>query len=230
MDRLIESSIEHDLNPFIIFDSSAKVLKYNEEAEFLLSYIKPKEIFDLAMSCAPLSYGFKNSFINLEFNRVKYHAIGVGYLDDNMISVRLYKEIRSKEFSLKESDRTKVSIYTLLELACSSSIDISDKIVKKEYDPSIPEIYIRVKEFLSLLNASFEEFKNVKEFSVSVFVKLAETILINNKRYPICVIEIKSKEAQIEKKEFLKELSKQTNSLLYVDDNSISIEIAIISS
>ena len=32
MDKLLENSIEYDLNPFIIFNSDAKVVSYNEEA------------------------------------------------------------------------------------------------------------------------------------------------------------------------------------------------------
>ena len=75
MNKLFSNIIENDLNPFLIFNKDAKVIYYNKEAEYILSYINAKEIYDLAISLAPHNFGYKSTFINVIYNRIKYYAI-----------------------------------------------------------------------------------------------------------------------------------------------------------
>jgi len=228
MTSLIENSIEYDLNPFMIFDSDAKIVKYNQEAEYLLSYVSSKEIFEFAMSCAPLNFGYKNTYVNVEFNRTKYYAILVGYEDDEHIVVKLYKEVVNSDFSIKEDNGSKVCIYTLLELAINNTIDTKRVKIKKEYDPSIPEIYLRVKEFLLLLNTILKSMKSSNSIKIKVAVKIAENILYNGKRYPVTSICFSSdKTLDNIDKNSLEKVAKEANSLIFIYDDKISIEFAL---
>jgi nitrogen-specific signal transduction histidine kinase len=228
-DKLIENSIEHELNPFMIYNSDGKIVKYNEEAEYLLSYVNSKEIFELAMSYAPLNYGYKNTYIKLEYNRIRFYAIQVGYEDDDYIVVRLYKEIFVSDFSIKETNISKVSIYTLLELACNNTVDMESIEIVKRYDPSIPETFISVKEFIQLLNQSFKEYTDVKNLVITVEVKVAKKMLIDDKRYPVCAVSFYSSDSDdIKSESELLRYAKEANAVLFVENNKIIIEFALV--
>jgi len=228
MDKLLENSVEYDLNPFIIFNSEAKVIKYNQEAEFLLSYTSSKEIFDMAMNYAPINYGYKNTYINLEFNRIKYYAILVGYEDEEFLVVKLYKEVVGNKFSMEQKNISKVSIYTLLELAYNNNLDLKSIDLIKNYDPSIPEVFLNVKDFLQLLNNAFKEFKESKTIVLDVSVKVAESIKIKDKRYPVCSLSIYDENTYIKNDLQLQKLAKEANTVLFLEEHKITIEFALI--
>jgi len=226
MNELLLNMIENDLNPFLIFNKDAKVIYYNKEAEYILSYVNAKEIYDLALSLAPHNFGYKSTFISKIYNRIKYYAILVGYEDDEKLAVKLYKEVINDNFNLSVDNTTKTSIYTILELAksnCKKNFKL-----KQSFDPSIPEMKLHVKEFLTLLNYIFKQLKDEKELELSVKMKIAEIIKINNKRYPICIIEIKQKGLKIQNKNELLKLTKDANCTVYMGDDSIVLEFAVI--
>jgi hypothetical protein len=227
MDKLLENSIEYDLNPFIVFNGDGKVIRYNQKAEFLLSYTSAKEIFDIAVNYAPINYGYKNSYLSLEFNRVKYYAIMVGYEDDEYIAVKLYKEINYTTFALEQKNISKVCIYTLLELASNNSLDLKKTQLIKNYDPSIPEVHLNVKAFLKFLNLSFKEFQDSKRLTITVSVKVAENILINGKRYPVCLISFYDKDTLVKNDISLEKQAKDANIALFLEKDKISFEFAL---
>ena len=226
MNSLIENSIEHDLNPFIIFDSNARVIKYNTEAEYLLSFVCAKKLYEFALNYAPQTYGFKNSYIDAEFNRNHYYAILVGYEDDNYLAVKLYKSVDYKrKTGAKQESLNATNIYALIEIAINNTLK-NTKVIKY-LDPSLPEIKLNAKSFLNLLNEALRVFKDTKEVEFSLKIKVAENIVIDNKRYPICQIKIKSKEP-IEITPTLLNLTKNTNAVIYEKKGAILIEFPLI--
>ena len=54
--------LEYDYNPFILFDSNAKVISLNSEAQFLLGAASTSELFELASSYSNITFGFKTTF------------------------------------------------------------------------------------------------------------------------------------------------------------------------
>ena len=228
MDNLLENSIEYDLNPFIIFNSEGKVIKYNQEAEYLLSYVNSKEIFRLALDNAPVNYGYKNSFIGKEFNRVRYYAMQVGYEDDEYILVRLYKEAFIDSFDIKRSNITKVNIYTLLELSFNNVLDIKHIKIEKNYDPSIPEAYLNVKAFMQLLNSILKLYKDVESLNVVVEIRIAKKMIIDNKKYPVCSISFHTPNAKIYRNSTLQKEAKSANSMILIKDDKIIVEFALV--
>ena len=226
MNSLILESIEHDLNPFIIFDSNARVVKYNTEAEYLLSFVCNKKLYDFALNYAPQTYGFKNSYIDKVFNRNHYYAIMVGYEDDENLVVKLYKSVDTaqKQITKKELLHS-TNIYALIEIAINNTL--KDTKVVKYLDPSLPEVMINTKAFLNLLNNTLLTFNKQKQIELSLNIKVAENMLIDNNRYPVCALNIKSKEP-INLEEDLTYLTKDTNALIFTKDNSITIEFPLI--
>ena len=69
-----EAWVELDLNPIISFSSAGKILYTNQEAQFLLSRIKQKELFDLALKYAPKSFGVETTYFNLPIKNYSFYA------------------------------------------------------------------------------------------------------------------------------------------------------------
>jgi len=224
VDRLIKNTLEYDLNPFMVFDKDAKIVYYNQEAEYLLSYVSSKEIFELALKYAPINYGYKNSYIQYEFDRIRFCAIGVGYEDDEYLSVFLHKEIVRDRVTMKKTNYTKVSIYTILELASNNLPNI---MIKKDYDPSIPETYLAVKEFIYFLNRLFKEFKDEKSIGIKVEVKVGKSMLIDEKKYPVCAITFISSKSINSQSELIK-LAKDMGVVVVFEKEKVVVEFALV--
>jgi hypothetical protein len=130
--------IEYDLNPFFEFDRNGKILNANLEAEFLLSKVDKGTLFDLAVSNAPMNFGFINKFIELEFHRINFYAISIGYNDEESIFLRLYR-IASNKKNLKNDFNESVNLYELVDLSISSTmINNMNLKVERIFDPTIP--------------------------------------------------------------------------------------------
>ena len=83
--------IEYDYNPFILFSANGKIISLNAEAQFLLGSTTPSSLFELAQSYASISFGFKTTFIELEYGRYKFFGVTVGYEDEEKIGLKLYQ-------------------------------------------------------------------------------------------------------------------------------------------
>ncbi|QOG11482.1 hypothetical protein [Arcobacter sp. FWKO B] len=186
-----ESWVEADLNPFMTFYSNGKIKYTNNEAQFLLNRISPKEIFDIAMQYAPVTYGFSTSYINLTFQNYQFYAITVGYEDDEIIGIKLYKSNVVKKENVFTTSGDISNIFTLIELAISTNKLKSSANFIKNYDPSIPEFRLMINDFLKLLNATYEVFLNSTQITTSVKLKVGEFLKINNEKYSLIGVEIK---------------------------------------
>ena len=82
MDDFYEKLLEYDLNPYFIFNSNGRIIKFNKEAEFLLNYVSAKELFQLAVDNASHDFGFSQKYTPLKFNKHQQYAILVGYTFD----------------------------------------------------------------------------------------------------------------------------------------------------
>lgn len=188
-----ENWVELDLNPIISFSSQGKILFSNQEAQFLLSRISQKEIFDLALRYAPNSFGFQTSYIDLPLKNYLFYAITVGYEDEDEIHVKLYKSTfvkRKKKLSSKNATLT--NIFTLVDLTISTKKTKSDVKFIKNYDPSIPELKLVAPEFLKLLNSVYDSVDNATMVTTSVKLKTGEYIRIDEKKYSLITVEVTS--------------------------------------
>lgn len=83
--------IEYDYNPFILFNINGKILSLNSEAQFLLGSATTNELFDLAKAYANVTFGFKTTFVDLEFGRYKFFGLTIGYEDEDQIGLNSIK-------------------------------------------------------------------------------------------------------------------------------------------
>lgn len=223
-----ENWVELDLNPIISFSSQGKITFSNQEAQFLLSRISQKELFDLALKHAPSSFGFTTSYIDLSYKNYTFYAITVGYNDDEEIHVKLYKSTmvkRKKNLSSKNASLT--NIFTLVDLTISTKKTKSDIKYIKNYDPSIPEFKIVASEFLKLLNSIYDSVENAQFINTSVKLKIGEYIRIDEKKYSLITVEI------LTDGDFLKfeniDRDQHTNSfILTVDENKVIVDLPLL--
>lgn len=221
-----EEWVELDLNPVLSFSSNAKIIYSNSEAQFLLNRIKQKELFDLALTYAPKTFGALTSYIDLTFKTYTFYAITVMYENEDEIHMKLYKSAMvKKESKLNIKNINTTNIFTLVDLAISTSKIKNDISFTKNYDPSIPEFKLDASSFIKTLNQIFEAFKDKESVTCSIMLKIGEYIKIDNKKYSLISVEI----AANEKSDFSSLSVKETNSfILTSDETKITIDLPLI--
>jgi hypothetical protein len=184
--------MEYDYNPFILFSSNGKILSLNGEAQFLLSGVSTREIFELATSYANVSFGFKTTFIDLEFGRYKFFGLTVGYQNEEEVGIKLYQ---SPSFKINQPDLNGdlTNIYTLIDL-CISTQSINSKIkFEKDFDPTIPDIIINANHIIKTLNKVYNCFKENETILTKVFYRIGEHIKFNENKYSLFSIQVSAK-------------------------------------
>jgi hypothetical protein len=220
--------LEYDYNPFILFSSNAKILSLNAEAQFLLGAASASELFELTTTYANVSFGFKTTFLELEFGRYKFFALTVGYENEDEIGVKLYQSPSFKLNNPKPIGEL-TNIYTLVDL-CISTNSISTEIkYTKEFDPTIPEIIINVNQFIKLLNKIYACFEDNETINTKIFYRVGEHIKFEGKKYSIFSIEVKAENINQRKVDELEAIASNTN--FYIDiQKKITINIPMITS
>ena len=225
--NIYEELLEHDLNPFILFDSNGKIKNFNKEAEFLFNFVSPKELFDIALSYAPQSYGFKKEFINLCYEKQSFYAILIGYITEDEIVLRLYKEVSVVEPIKIDENYIEANIFTLIELSKNTSLLGSDLKIEEIYDISIPDTKLNVNDFLITLNTIFERLKSHKKLQLKVSIKTGEYEIIDKKRCKIVLIEfICEKDVKLPDYESI--IGKKNIVNISKKNNKISLELPLI--
>lgn len=218
--------IEYDYNPFVLFSSSGKILSLNSEAQFLLGSITTEELFSLTTTYASISFGFRTTFLELDFGRYKFFAITVGYENDEAIGIKLYQ---SPSFKLNKhkpiGDAT--NIYALVDL-CILTYSINSKIVfEKDFDPTIPEIIIDSNNFIKILSKVYSCYEKNEKILTKIFYRVGEHIKFEDKKYSIFSVEVNAQNIDEERVNELKVLAANAN--FYIDiKKKITINIPMI--
>jgi hypothetical protein len=218
--------IEYDYNPFILFSSSGKVISLNAEAQFLLGSASTSELFELASSYSNITFGFKTTFLELEFGRYKFFGVTVGYENEDEIGIKLYQTPSFKITQQKPTGEL-TNIYTLVDLCISTnSINSSIKFTK-EFDPTIPEIIINSNNFIKTLNKIYACFSDNKEIDTKIYCKVGEHIKFDNKKYSLFSILINAENKNIKKINELKAHIQESDFVIDIGEK-ISINIPMI--
>lgn len=221
--------IEYDYNPFILFNAESKVLSLNAEAQYLLGNITPHTIFELATNYASPSFGFKTTFLDLEFGRFKFFGITVGYETEDEIGIRLYQTPGFK-FNKPETLGELVNIYTLVDLCISTNSMASTAQYIKDLDPSIPDVRLDTDKFILLLNKVYKSIIEADEITTKLYFRVGEYIKYENKKYSLFSIEVSGGKADPKKRSEI-EMQLQEMSLFgEIDTDKVTINIPLITS
>ena len=130
-----------------------------------------------------------------------------------------------KENNLNIKNINVTNIFTLVDLAISTSKIKTNINFIKNYDPSIPEFKLDASTFIKTLNQIFEAFKDKKNVTCSILLKIGEYIKIDGKKYSLISVEISSNE----KNDFSSINIKENSSfILTLDENKITIDLPLI--
>lgn len=218
--------IEHSFNPFVLFSSDGKVLSLNEQAQFIVTPFNSKEIFELAMTYASVTFGFKTTFMDVEFSGHKFFGITVGYENENEIGLVLYQTPSFKINSKKPTGEL-TNIYTLVDLCISTNSINSQANFSKEFDPTIPEIIIDSNSFIKILNKIYSCFIDNESINTKIFYRVGEHIIFDGKKYSLFSIEVYAPEKDKSRVNELKNMVESTN--IHVDiHNKITVNLPII--
>ena len=221
--------IEYDFNPFILFDSSGKILSLNAEAQFLLdtsSHVAM--IFEIATLHASQSFGFKTTFLELEFGRYKFFGITVGYENEDEVGIRLYK-VPFYHFAKPKVDSGEmVNIYTLIDLCISSNSINSKATFLKDLDPSIPDVRLNTNLFLKLLNRIYLACLHNETITTKIFFRVGEHIKFENKKYSIFSVVISCENIDKNKTAGILQIAEENSLSAEIKESYISLNIPLI--
>lgn len=219
--------IEYDFNPFILFNSNGKIVSLNTEAQYLLGAVEASAIYKIATTYANSSFGFKTTFLELEFGRFKFFGITVGYEDEEQIGIRLY-QLPSFQFTAQKPDGQLVNVYTLIDLCISSnSIGSSTKYLK-ELDPTIPEIRLHTEIFIKLLNKIYISMANNEKILTRLFFRVGEHIKFEGEKYSLFSIEISAESITRKYLPEITHLAEENNLFIDQKENKITINVPMI--
>jgi len=220
--------LEYDYNPFILFNSNAKIISLNSEAQFLLGVASASELYELATTYANVTFGFKTKFLELEFGRYKFFGLTVGYENEDEIGIKLYQ---TPAFKLNKPKPSGVltNIFTLVDLCISTNSISSNISFLKEFDPTIPEILIDANSFIKVLNKIYSCFGDNQTIKTKIFYRVGEHIKFDGKKYSIFSIEVSASELNKKKANELEILTANTSFYINVQ-KSITINIPMITS
>ena len=218
--------IENDFNPFIIFDANAKVVSLNSEAQFLLGSIDAKSIYELAMTYASNTFGFKTTFLDLEYGRYKFFGITVGYENEESIGIRLY-QMPSFKFSKPKNQGELVNVYTILDLCISSNSIGNDKVFVKDFDPTLPEIRLQTDPFIKMINRSITACYG-KTVQFKIYFRVGEHVKYEGVKYSLFSLEIISDRLDKKTSGEIQHLADENHLFIEFKEDRVTINIPIV--
>ena len=183
--------VENDITPFILFSNEGALLYLNKSAEFFMGIDTQKEIYNLAITHAPQSFGHKVTLMELSYASYEFYGINILYNNDHEIGIQLYHRPRPK-LSPKEM----LEGYTLtdLNLLLQANIELfsiqhSGKIALLT-DYSMPQIQLHQNSFSMLLRKVFAQLQETEKLEITLTIKLGAKVIIDDKRYPIISLKL----------------------------------------
>jgi len=219
--------IEYDYNPFILFDSNGKIISLNSEAQFLLGSTTPAELFTLAQTYANINFGFKTSFIDLEYGRYKFFGLTVGYENEEEIGIKLY-QMPSMKLSAKKPEGELTNIFTITDLCISTNSIGSNIEFTKTYDPTIPDIVINSNLLIKVLNKIYHSFTDNTSVDTKVFYRIGEHVKFEGKKYSIVSISVSAKELSKSKSSGVKAYAQESGFYVDIANASMTLNIPMI--
>ncbi len=184
--------IENDANPLIVFNNLGKITYLNKSAELLIGFCTPKELYALIMSYAPKNFGSKITHIDLVYKAFKFYAINILYNNEQEITIHLYNRPMNLQKKILLKGYTPTDINILLRANIELFKIQYNKKLSLFADFDLPEIQINQNSFSLLLRKIFEQCKKANKVDIELKIKIGETININQKKYTILTLQIKT--------------------------------------
>ncbi len=222
--------IEHDSNPFILFDFRGHIIYLNNSAEVLFGYIQPKELYNMALEYAPKNYGHKSILTNINIDTSSFFAIMVGYENDESIYIRLYnKPLMQQSVAISKETLALTDINSLFE-ANITLFEIQSPKSKLSLfvDKDLPMFKIDQNNFSKIIRKMLATFIGCKQLNIELKLIFGEYIIIEESKHQILELTLSSSSRD---KSFDDDINKIINSgylNCIIKDNSFRLKIPII--
>lgn len=200
--NLLSGIVEHDLNPFFLFDARGRALILNQSAELLLGYASPLSFFLLAQRYEGKNYELQ--FEQLSFRSFHFFALMVAR-DNDQLALRLYQTlIANVEIPSFLDEAIHTNIYKIIDANIALYRSRGGGEVSTNYDLTLPMIKVALNGFARLIGRCFDSFSaGALTVILSVRSKAAEPyaslVIVGEKRKLIIdqTIESLAKEMKI---------------------------------
>ncbi|WP_345971434.1 MULTISPECIES: hypothetical protein [Sulfurimonas] len=219
--------IEYDFNPYILFSAGGKVLSVNAEGQYLLGAVDRLTLFELATTYASPSFGFKTTFMELEYGRFKIFGIMVGYVNEEEIGIRFF-QTPSFQFSRPEIEGELVNIYSLIDLCIATNSIGSKSAFQKDLDPTMPETRLNTDQFIRLLNKMYESFGGSETITTKLAFRIGEYILYEEKKYTFFSLKVSGNVFDEVYKSAIEQMCKKNHLFCEVGKKAVTVNIPII--
>jgi len=221
--------IEYDANPFVLFNSKGKIIYLNSSAEILMGSCSKKELFELTLSYAPKSFGYKKTLLDLSFGYFEFYAINVLYDNEEEIGIHLYNKPMIKLNNVLNLEGYSQTDINLL-------FEVNIELFKMQYsgklelltDYELPKLYIHQNNFSFLIRKILEQLKKSPKITIKIKIKIGEMIIVNGKKYPIILFTFEGDIRDKRHDEEILSIATKNYINIHFAKNSITLEIPAI--
>ena len=229
MDINFEAFVEWDNSPFILFNNSGKILYLNNAAEILFGYVSKKELYDIAVSYAPQNFGYKTTSLTLNYDSFMFHAITIGYENEEQISIRLYNTPRAKPTKKLETDKfIMTDINILLEANIALFQTKNANPLKLLTDQDLPPFKLDQNNFSKLLRKVLNAFRSSDSIDISLKLLIGQHVIIEDKKEPLIQLSIEANGRYNDTDEEIRLLAAESQIKSLLKEHSIKLEIPLI--
>jgi len=221
--------IENDINPFILFNSSGKILYLNSASEVLLGYVSRQELYDITLSYAPKNFGFRTTKLELQYDSFLFYAFSVSYDNEDEIAIHLYHKPRIETTNMIEMDKYRITdINTLLEANISLFKLQNDNELSLLVDQDLPPFKIDQNQFSKLVRKILEAFRSSDSILISLKLRIGEYIIIGDKKEHIIELKVEANGRYVNSDEEIKKIAQLNHITTILKEHSIYLQIPFI--
>ncbi|MFT7823373.1 MAG: hypothetical protein ABXS92_01300 [Sulfurimonas sp.] len=229
MDINFEPFVEWDNSPFILFSHEGKILYLNQSVELLFGAVSTKELYDLALAYASSGFGYKTTSIALTYDSFIFHAITIGYEDEEKISLRLYHAPSvqpSRQLQTEKLITTDINLLLEANIALFQAKNSNPLTLLADQD--LPLFKIDQNNFSKLLRKVFHAFRSSDSIDISLKLLIGQHMIINNKKESLAGLFIHANGRYVDSDEEIRELANENQIKAILKEHAITLEIPLI--
>ena len=224
-----EPFVEWDNSPFILFSPEGRIIYLNNAAEILFGYVSKKELYDIALSYAPLTFGYKTTSLSLAYDSFLFYAITVGYENEEELSLRLYNAPRIKTTQTIEKDKLILTdINILLEANIALFKTKNSNKLKLFADQDLPTFKIDQNNFSKLLRKTLNAFRASDSIDISLKLLIGQHVIIEDKKKALVQLAGVANGRYGDEDEDIQTLATKSHIKCMMNEHSIKLEIPLI--
>lgn len=221
--------LDNNNSPFFIFSNEGNVKYYNRSAELLAGIHITQELFKLAVTYASQSFGARTVHLDLTYGTDNFYAITVLYESEDELCIYLYRKPRAMiSADLTLEGYTKTDINILLEANIELfKMKYSNKLTLFT-DYSLPKLQMQQNSFSFLLRTILEKCYDANEVDIVLKIKIGESIMLGEKKYPILMLTVKADKKAERSNEEIEKMALQNHITTYFQKDFVILEIPCI--